>query len=133
MRQVNFLAAAFLALAMPPAVARGQQVVVQQPQFEQFGASSTVLVPDRGATGLGGNGAAAASRGTSGPIPGGTSRLGGMAASRVETRAWVHDFEAMDRAILGAELPESSVSRRSPARPGPSVRPGLPMRRRAAR
>jgi len=133
MGRVRLLAAACLALAMPAAFSHGQQVVVQQPQFRQFSASSTVLVPDRGATGLGGTGSAAAARGTYGPLPGGTSRLGGAGAARVETRVWVHDFEAMDRAILGADGPESAAPRRASPRPRPNVRPGLPMRQRAAR
>lgn len=132
MGKAKLLGAAVLALSIPSAVARGQQVVVQQPQFRQFSASSTVLVPDRGAVGLGGTGAAAAARGTSGPFPAGTTRLGGAGASRVETRVWVHDFEAMDRAILNADTPDSPAPR-APARPRPNGRPGLPMRQRAAR
>lgn len=132
MGRVRLLAAACLALALPAASSHGQQVVVQQPQFRQFSASSTVLVPDRGATGLGGAGSAAAARGTYGPLPGGTSRLGGAGAARVETRVWVHDFEAMDRAILGADGPESPVTRRPPSRPRSNRRPGLPLRQGSA-
>jgi hypothetical protein len=124
--------AACFGLVIGTADVRGQQVVVQQPSFQQSTTSSTVVVPDRGATGLGGTGSAAAVGSMSGPVPLGTSRAGGTNAGRMEARVWVHDFEAMDAALLGEERPAPPVARRSPARPRPNVRPGLPLRQRAA-
>ncbi|MBM4023733.1 MAG: hypothetical protein FJ284_16115 [Planctomycetes bacterium] len=129
----GILVVVMLCLAAMPANARSQQLVVQQPTFQQFTTPSTVLVPDRGATGLGGIGSSARGRTTYGPIPLGTARAGSTGASRVRVRAWVHDFQAMDEAILAGEHLPSAVSRRSPTRPTPTLRPSSPMRLRAAR
>lgn len=127
------IAAAVLVVVLSPGDARSQQVVVQQPQFQQFTTPSTVLVPDRGATGLGGVGSSARGRTTYGPVPLNTARSGGTSASRVQVRAWVHDFRAMDEAILAGEHPGGTSSRRSSTRSTPTLRPAPPMRQRAGR
>lgn len=77
-----------------------QQVVVQQPAFQQFAAPTTVLVPDRGEAFLGGARGGFQARGIQGPIPLGSSRAAGGGASSASTRVSVHDFRAMDEAIL---------------------------------
>ena len=81
-------------------LAMAQQVVVQQPAFQQFAAPPTVLVPDRGEAFLGGTRGGIRARGVQGPIPLGSSRAAGGGASIASTRVYVHDFRAMDEAIL---------------------------------
>lgn len=94
--------------ASPPCGA--QQVVVQQPAFQQFAAPTTVLVPDRGEAFLGGTRSGFQARGVQGPIPLGSARAGGAGASSVSTRVYVHDFRAMDEAILrGSEADRTGV------------------------
>lgn len=80
---------------------------VQLPTFNYFSTNTSVLVPDRGAVYMGGvNGA------RSGRVERGLPGLGGrpfrnLATSRstggggVWISAHIHDFEAMDRALLG--------------------------------
>ncbi len=83
--------------------AHGQRVTVQLPTFRQFSMTTTVVVPDRGGVHLGGVNRArrhALSFGT--PLfPGrNRGRGGATAASGVSVHAWIHDLEAMDRAVL---------------------------------
>lgn len=100
-----------------------QQVVVQQPAFQQFAAPTTVLVPDRGAAFLGGTGGGFQARDMRGPIPLGSARAGGAGASSVSTRVFVHDFRAMDEALLRgseADRPGPGLTR---APPKPAAEP----------
>lgn len=83
---------------------------VQLPTFNFFAISTSVEVPDSGEGFLGGNSSSAAGS-SQGGIPGlgarpfsngalaSTSRSGG-----VSVRATIHDFDAMDRALLGADF-----------------------------
>lgn len=85
----------FAAAVLSTAPAFGQAVTVQQPTFESFSVGTTVSVPDRGTIGLGGVGRAAGSR----------SRFGyarGASASSTSASVFIHDFEAMDAAVLNA-------------------------------
>jgi hypothetical protein len=96
-------------LAVLPKVAQaqvqapGQSVTVQLPEFSYFGVSTSVLVPDRGSAYLGGIG-----RSSSGQTTGGTplipfkNRATGHSAGAASTTigAWIHDFQAMDEALL---------------------------------
>jgi hypothetical protein len=91
------LAVATLSVSRP---CEAQQVVVQQPAFQQFAAPTTVIVPDRGEAFLGGTRGGFRGRDVRGPIPLGSARGGGAGASSVSTRVYVHDFRAMDEAIL---------------------------------
>jgi hypothetical protein len=94
-----FGVAADRALAQPA-------TTVQLPTFHYFSVNTTVLVPDRGATYLGGVNYSSAGR-TSRGIPGlgrpftntamGRSTVGGG----MWVSAYIHDFEAMDAALLG--------------------------------
>jgi hypothetical protein len=96
-----------------------QQVVVQQPAFQQFAAPTTVLVPDRGGAFLGGTRGGFQGRDIAGPIPLGSARAGGAGASSTTARVYVHDFRAMDEALLrggDTEEPRPGLSRTAPAR-----------------
>ena len=95
--------------------AHGQRVTVQLPTFRQFSMTTTVVVPDRGGVYLGGVNRArrhASSFGT--PLfPGRHRGRGGQtAASGVSVHAWIHDLEAMDRAVLNEWA--AANKRRSP-------------------
>lgn len=88
----------------PPASAgQGPSVTVQLPTFHFFAVSTTVLVPDRGAAYLGGIGSSRTSRSARGiPLaPGGNVGIGAeRAAAGMQVGAFVHDFQAMDEALL---------------------------------
>jgi len=96
-------------------------VTVQLPTFHYFGVSTTVLVPERGAVMLGGvNSSRGASSSFGGPLlPGGQRAQAAQAsAGGVGISAWIHDFEAMDRAALDeAAARRGDVSESESARP----------------
>lgn len=104
-----------------------QQVVVQQPEFQQFAVPTTVLVPDRGAAFLGGTGGAGQGRAVYGPIPMSRGTASSSGASSVQVRAYVHDFRAMDAALLGQSQREGIVNSATPRKPASPFR-GLPRR-----
>jgi hypothetical protein len=81
-------------------IARAQ--VVQLPIFRQFGVSTSVLVPDGGSVHLGGNRSAAMRSNQFGALGVPLSRSAGAVASAsgVTISATIHDFEAMDQALL---------------------------------
>lgn len=87
-------------LALPFSSARGQ--TLQLPSFHTFGADTTVLVPDGGATNLGGNGTARAGSNSFSGLP--PQRGFGIdrSASSLGVTARIHDMQAMDRALLEA-------------------------------
>jgi len=99
------------ALLLVPAVCRtvpAQQpgTAVQLPTFSQFSVSTTVVVPDRGSTLMGGVNRGATGRNEFGtPLvpfrPFRNSAIGSqMGASRMRVTATIHDFEAMDNYLL---------------------------------
>lgn len=98
-------AASWLSLTADRVLAQ-PATTVQLPTFHYFSVDTTVLVPDRGATFLGGVNYSSAGR-TSRGIPGlgrpftntsiGRSTVGGG----MWVSAYIHDFEAMDAALLG--------------------------------
>jgi hypothetical protein len=97
---------------------------VQLPTFHYFTSNTTVLVPDGGDAFLGGVNRASSGRNEHG-IPGlpgrpfTNSAIGtGAAAAGVQVGAQIHDFDAMDRLLLGDELTARSfqTSPLSPAR-----------------
>lgn len=94
---------------------------VQLPSFQQFGVSTTVVVPDRGATSLGGVGRAAHGSNQFGfpGVPGNRSSAAAASASRASISVQIHDFEAMDRALL-----EQAAAMRNSTRSLPASRPG---------
>ena len=100
-----------------------QQVAVQQPAFQQFAAPTTVLAPDRGEAFLGGTRGGYQARDVRGPIPLGSARAGGAGAASVSTRVFVHDFRALDEAILrgaDADVGRPGLTR---AAPDPATEP----------
>lgn len=111
---------AVLVLSVVHSTTSAQQVVVQQPEFRQFAAPTTVLVPDRGAALLGGTSGATRGQSVYGPVPMGRAGGAGTGSSSVQVRAYVHDFQAMDEALLGQTsratpvTPSSASPRRSP-------------------
>jgi hypothetical protein len=82
--------------------ARGQAITVQQPVVQQFGVRTVVSVPDRGAALLGSVGSAGEFRRGSGFMPLGTSIGRQIAHSSLSVHVMIHDFAAMDAALLSA-------------------------------
>jgi len=105
--------AALTAAAGADALAQNQPATaVQLPTYSFFSVPTTVVVPDRGSTYMGGVKRAASGRNQFGaPMLGRVPYLGrafnnagiGMdrSASSVRAHAYIHDFEAMDEALLG--------------------------------
>lgn len=94
-------------------VAWGQ--AVQLPIVEQFSLETTVLVPDRGRTFLGGVSRSAEGRQSFGPIRPGTSTGFSRSGTYVEARVWIHDPERMDERLLHnveSKLPPLSAAQR---------------------
>ena len=93
--------------------AQAQRLTVQQPVVEQFGVGTTISVPDRGQVFLGSVSRAGSTRTDYGLLPSGSSL--GLFRSHVgmSSSAWIHDFEVMDRYLLGTgpdpRLPASGV------------------------
>lgn len=81
------------------------QIAVQQPVIENFSVGTTVSVPDRGSALLGGVGSAASSRTITGPLRSGTSLGLTRQASTASVHVYIHDFEAMDAALLNSAEP----------------------------
>jgi len=88
-------------LAAAPAV-RAQQFAVQEPSLETFGVGTTVSVPDRGRTSLGGVRRSAAARAMYGPVRTGHSLGLSDQGTGLSLQARVHDLAEMDRAALDA-------------------------------
>ena len=98
-----------LIVVLTASAARGQSI--QLPTFNQFSVSTTVMVPDRGSTLLGGVNRSSAGR-TSQGVPGlgrlpmfgrpfNNNGIGSMqSAASARVTATIHDFEAMDRMLL---------------------------------
>ena len=95
---------------------------IQLPTFYLAGVSTTVMVPDGGAAFLGGinhartAGASSACRGCRFPV----SRTAASARTRSASSFWVtatiHDFDAMDQALLNTPSPDgvADLSQHSP-------------------
>lgn len=78
-----------------------QHGVVQQPVFQQFAAPTTVLVPHGGRALLGGVGGSGQAVTVPGPVPLSRGTAASSGSSSMQVRAYVHDFQAMDEALLG--------------------------------
>ena len=94
-----------------------QAVVVQQPVVERFGVTTVVSVPDRGSALLGSVSSSALVGRGSGPFSLGTNLARQQRQSRQSVHVWVHDFQAMDAALLAAGRPTASHRFRADARP----------------
>ncbi len=84
---------------------------VQLPTFSFFTVNTTVMVPDGGSAYLGGVGRASSgstSRGLPGlggsPLGGNRAIAGSVSAGGISISAKIHDFEAMDQALLNQGL-----------------------------
>ena len=77
------------------------QLTVQQPVFGVNSVATTVSVPDRGTAYLGGVSSAASSRKSYGPIPSGINYGSSLQNTGMSAHVYIHDFEAMDRYLLG--------------------------------
>lgn len=111
---VSVVGLALASLVQPPSGACAQApTTIQLPTVREFSVSTSVLVPDRGSTSLGGVSRSAYSGSRSG-VPG-LSKLPGAGrafsnraigrsteAGSASVRAYVHDLEALDRAALAA-------------------------------
>ncbi|MGA2031256.1 MAG: hypothetical protein ABSG68_03280 [Thermoguttaceae bacterium] len=89
---------------------------VQLPTFSYFGTSTTVVVPDGGSTFMGGIDRASSGRTEFGvPLlpfrPFRNTAIGqDYSASGVRVTATIHDFDAMDQALLNTPSPDSFTS-----------------------
>lgn len=88
-----------LGMAISPAVAQ-QQLTVQQPSFETFSGATTVSVPDRGRTVIGGVSRGASGTSNYGPFRSGINSGRAFSGSSVSAHVRIHDFAEMDRQIL---------------------------------
>ena len=92
-----------------------QAIAVQQPVVQQFGVQSAVSVPDRGAALLGSVGSAAEFRRQAGPLPMSTAIGRQIAHAGVSVHVTIHDFAAMDAAVLSAAAQmDGRVARNAP-------------------
>jgi hypothetical protein len=85
----------------PPLVVGPPATTVQLPTFNFFTISTTVMVPDRGGTYLGGVGRAGSASGQNGAFGLG-NRSGGstVGGSGMSVGVQIHDLAAMDKALL---------------------------------
>ena len=77
------------------------QLTVQQPVFGVNSVATTVSVPDRGTAHLGSISRARSSRSTFGPFRSGTNLGLDREHTGMSVNVYIHDFEAMDRYLLG--------------------------------
>jgi len=102
---------------------------VQLPTFSFFSVGTTVSVPDRGSVYMGGVKRAATGRNEFGaPMlpfrPFRNSAIGmERSASSVRATAYIHDFDAMEEALMGQASSLQSSSYRPSSQWGPAVRP----------
>jgi len=83
------------------------QQVIQQPVVQQFSTDTVVSVPDRGNLYLGGVTSAGEGRREYGPLPWGTAGGRFVSSSDQDVGVYIHDFEAMDAALLAQPILES--------------------------
>src|SRR5262245_3596864 len=92
---------AFLGAAVfPVEPAKAQQITVQQPRQQVFQAGTVVSVPDRGSAFLGGVRSASSGRNSAFGIPGNVGIGRSSSAASTTVHVTIHDFEAMDKALL---------------------------------
>ena len=90
---------------------------VQLPTFENFRASTTVIVPDRGSAHLGGVGGARLGQrrsrfpiGQRFPAPANAARARSLGAADVSLHATIHDHREMDRRLLAGAAQRPSAT-----------------------
>jgi hypothetical protein len=103
MRLAPLIAIAVLILLSDlPQESCAQAVTVQQPAVQVFGVNTTVVVPDQGSALLGSVSSAGDTRSTNGFSPFGSSIGSFRNHSSQTATVYIHDFEAMDEALLNA-------------------------------
>jgi hypothetical protein len=111
---------------------RAPAQTVQLPTFSSTSVGTTVMVPDNGAAFLGGINRASTGRNEFGvpglAIPGFQSRGIGqdMSATNIWATATIHDFDAMDQAILSGAPTDGFASNRAPQWPAALDLPAAP-------
>ncbi len=108
-----------VALAAAPGSSFAQQggpITLQLPTFSSFTVSTSVLVPDRGRTPLGGVGRGASGRASFHPplLPGAVGLGLARQSSTVGVSATIHDMQALDRAALNNAPCPAATAPRSP-------------------
>jgi hypothetical protein len=123
-----------MGLAAAATPARGQGTAVQLPTFSFFNVSTTVSVPDGGSAFLGGVNRSAEGRNEFG-VPGlpfppfrNTSIGRDSSASGMRVTATIHDFDAMEAAILGQSPDAFAQSHQGGLTPGSLAGSTLPLR-----
>lgn len=96
--------------------ASAQSLIIQQPVVETFGVNTVVTVPDRGSVLLGSVSGARDSRTWNGFSPVGSSLGLDRNYSSARATVYIHDFAAMDEALL-AEAAELRPVAARPANP----------------
>lgn len=100
------------------------QGVLQQPAVETFGVDTSVSVPDRGSAFLGGVSRSRSGSSTYGPTHWNRAYGFEHRFSSVDVSVFLHDFEAMDEALLAAPTSEQPPGGRDTARiTEPQARP----------
>ncbi len=97
------------ALGLAPLRAQPRAITVQQPVVQSFGVDTVVSVPDRGSVLLGSVGSSIGTRSWNGFTPWGSSLGVERNVSSARATVWIHDFEAMDEALLNARPAASSA------------------------
>ncbi len=99
---IRWLVAAFTIGYASPAAAQVPSTV-QLPSYSTYGVSTSVSVPDRGRVSLGGIGRSSSGSTAFGPALGPGSRSYGRqtGSANVDVRVTIHDFDAMDKLLLG--------------------------------
>ena len=95
--------------------ALAQRTTIQLPTFQNFGMSTTVLVPDRGSVYAGGVNRSFRSTSRRGiPLAPGLARSSsnGVSSSGVQVSAYIHDLEQLDREVI--DRWKQSVKTRAP-------------------
>jgi hypothetical protein len=127
------------AFALLPAAAFAQGITLQEPTFSSFSIGTTVVVPDQGSTLLGGISRSASGSSEFGVpmLPGPLFKSRGIgrdtSASSVRATVFIHDFNAMDQALLGAPTPGAITFSLRPAGEAPAALAGHTLQPRAAK
>jgi hypothetical protein len=131
---MSFRAIAIAGLMTAVSTAADAQVV-QQPVVSGFSVDTVVSVPDRGAAFSGGVLSGQSGSRSAGPLRGASSIGRSFQGAATETRVFIHDFEAMDAALLSQGQPPAAGAARSTAPGatavliGPTSRPQMPVTR----
>lgn len=95
--------------------ALAQNQAVQQPVVRQLRIGTSVSVPDGGRAYLGGvSSGASGTKRFGGPLRSGTNSGREFSNSSMSVSVYIHDFEAMDEALLNAGKPDTTRSAEKP-------------------